>query len=76
MNRAAAKFATAAAGTRSASSFAGAVYKNVFKRNPIYISYIIVGAIVVENVYVGATDALWNSWNAGVSCLRACLRAY
>lgn len=58
--------AVAPLGARSLST-SGQAYKAIFKRNTTYISYVVGGAIVLQYVFVSATDSLWASWNKGVS---------
>ena len=56
-----------AAGSRAASnSAAGTLYNVVFKKNVTYISYILVGAIVLDSIYGSTLDGVFNGINSGV----------
>lgn len=58
--------AASAASSPGASSIGGLAYNLVFRRNVTYVSYVLVGAIVLEGVYGTVTDGLWSSMNKGV----------
>lgn len=66
---AAAPAAASAAPRRLASSVSAPTraFSLVTKRNAIYISYIVVGAIVLETAFGTVMDKMWLSINAGVS---------
>jgi len=50
------------------------LYNNVWRKsNAMYITYILAGCVVLEGVYGGVTNYLWESANKGVSC--ACVDA-
>lgn len=47
-----------------------AFYENVWKKsNILYITYIVVGCVLIEVVYGTATTAVWDGFNQGV-CIR------
>lgn len=44
-----------------------AFYENVWKKsNILYITYIVVGCVLIEVVYGSVTTAVWDSYNQGV----------
>ena len=57
----------------SSSSGAGVsipqtLYKNVWRKSTIlYITYIVTGCVVIEGIYGGVTNSLWDTYNRGVS---------
>jgi len=60
--------ACSAASSRAAStSLSSTAYNVVFKRNVTYISYIVVGAVVLDAAYGSTLDSLWSAKNRGVS---------
>ena len=45
--------------------------KNVWRKSTgLYVTYLVAGCLVVEAVYGGITDTLWNFTNRGVSFLK------
>ena len=47
-----------------------AFYENVWKKsNILYITYIVVGCVIIEVVYGSVTTAVWDSYNQGVCAL-------
>jgi hypothetical protein len=55
---------------RSASGVPRFLYNNVWRKsNVMYLTYILAGCVVLEAVYGGVTNYLWESANKGVSCL-------
>ena len=41
--------------------------KNVWRKSTgLYITYIVAGCVVIESVYGGVTDTIWNVMNDGV----------
>lgn len=43
------------------------LYQNVWKKsNILYITYIVVGCVVLEVVYGGVTTTIWDTYNQGV----------
>jgi hypothetical protein len=48
----------------------GMLQKQVWKKSTgLYITYIVAGCVVIEAVYGGVTEAIWNASNSGVSLL-------
>ena len=44
-----------------------AFYQNVWKKsNIMYITYIVIGCVLIEVVYGSVTTAVWDSYNQGV----------
>jgi Ubiquinol-cytochrome C reductase, UQCRX/QCR9 like len=44
-----------------------AFYENVWKKsNILYITYIVVGCVLIEVVYGSVTTAVWDGYNQGV----------
>ena len=44
-----------------------AFYENIWKKsNILYITYIVVGCVLIEVVYGSVTTAIWDSYNQGV----------
>ncbi|KAG5176799.1 ubiquinol-cytochrome C reductase [Tribonema minus] len=41
------------------------MYKYVFRSNATYVTYIVVGVVVLEAIYGKAIDTLWDSVNKG-----------
>eukprot|EP00596_Hydrurales_sp_CCMP1899_P003349 CAMPEP_0119042240 /NCGR_PEP_ID=MMETSP1177-20130426/14477_1 /TAXON_ID=2985 /ORGANISM="Ochromonas sp, Strain CCMP1899" /LENGTH=89 /DNA_ID=CAMNT_0007008879 /DNA_START=149 /DNA_END=418 /DNA_ORIENTATION=+ len=42
------------------------LYQNVWKKsNILYITYIVVGCVVIEVVYGGITSSIWDTYNQG-----------
>jgi hypothetical protein len=67
MNRATSAVTSLAAATgRRNMSLSSTVYRKVYKRNTLYLSYILAGAILGEAVYHSTMDGIWTSWNKGV----------
>lgn len=57
----------AALPVRAASSAASnPVTRTILSSNVTYVSYIFVGAVVLEAVYGTVTEGIWNSINKGV----------
>ena len=47
-----------------------AFYENVWKKsNILYITYIVVGCVIIEVVYGSVTTAVWDNYNQGVCTL-------
>ena len=45
-----------------------AFYENIWKKsNILYITYIVVGCVLIEVVYGSVTTAIWDNYNQGVS---------
>lgn len=54
--------------TSSSANIPSALYANVWKKsNILYITYVVVGCVILEGVYGGVTSSIWNSYNKGVS---------
>ena len=44
-----------------------AFYENVWKKsNILYVTYLVVGCVVIEVVYGSVTTAVWDNYNQGV----------
>lgn len=44
--------------------------QNVWRKSTgLYVTYLVAGCVVVETIYGGFTNTLWNVTNRGVSCL-------
>mmetsp|Transcript_29824 Transcript_29824/g.30257 ORF Transcript_29824/g.30257 Transcript_29824/m.30257 type:complete len:90 (-) Transcript_29824:131-400(-) len=42
------------------------LYNNVWRKSNIfYITYVVMGCVVVEMVYGSLTNSIWNSYNSG-----------
>ena len=60
--------AARAAKNHSQRNISQFLYKNVWRKsNAMYFAYILGGAVAVELVYGNVIDAVWNSYNKGVS---------
>ncbi len=46
----------------------GTLYRTVFQRSSSYAAFVLVGAIVVDTVYSGFANSLWEAANRGVRC--------
>ncbi len=54
--------------TRPFSSLPSQLYSTVWRKsNVLYVTYVIVGCIILEGVYGSATNMLWETANRGVS---------
>ena len=51
---------------RGPTGVAETVYQVAWKKQPSYITYIVIGAIVLETFFGKVTDSLWDSVNYGV----------
>jgi hypothetical protein len=52
-----------------------ALYNNVWKKSNVsYLTYIVVGCVVVEAVYGSVTNYIWDTYNYGVSDCELALR--
>jgi hypothetical protein len=68
---------TVAAQQRKMSVLPNVLQGAVWRKSTInYIAYIVFGCVVLEGVYGGVTDYMWDSYNYGVSSssLDLCLR--
>jgi hypothetical protein len=50
-------------------STGGKLYNTFYKSNAKYVTYVVVGAVVLETVYSDLTDSIWESVNKGVSAI-------
>ena len=52
---------------RNQSSIPTVLYNNVWKKsNVMYITYVVVGCVVLEGIYGTVTNKIWDSCNQGV----------
>ena len=64
-----ARSARAVTQRRNAGGIPEMLQSNVWRKSTgMYITYIVAGCVVIEAVYGGVTDAIWNTYNSGV-CL-------
>ena len=53
--------------TSSGANIPSSLYANVWKKsNILYITYVVVGCVILEGVYGGVTSSIWNTYNKGV----------
>ncbi len=59
---------TVAAQQRNMSGLPSLLQGAVWRKSTInYIAYVVAGCVVLESVYGGVTDYIWDSYNYGVS---------
>lgn len=47
-------------------SMGSTLYNNVLKRSATYVPFVLLGAIVLDSMYSGVVDGMWNTVNSGV----------